>query len=143
MQTSTPVSFDELLAGLEWVSAAGPFENEAYVNRISGKIFWSSSSADVEEDLPEDIEDDKLYLAIPSKGDLGLGRELASRFVEAHLPEFYELTCGYFQSRGAYPRFKAFLDRKDRLEHWYAFEQTAVEEALRTWSAENDLQLKS
>jgi hypothetical protein len=143
MQTNTPVSFDELLAGLEWASAAGSFENEAYVNRISGKVFCSSSSADVEEDLPEDIEDNKVYLALPSKGDLGLGRELALRFVEAHLPESYELTYGYFQSRGAYQRFKALLDRKDRLEDWYAFEQTAVEEALRRWSAENDLQLKS
>ena len=143
MQTSTPVSFDEILAGLEWASAAGSFGNEAYVNRISGKIFCSSSSADVEKDLPENIEDEKVYLALPSKGDLGLGRELALRFVEAHLPESYELTYGYFQSRGAYQRFKALLDRKDRLEDWYAFEQAAVDEALRRWSAENDLQLKS
>jgi hypothetical protein len=143
MQTSTSVSFDELLAGLEWASVAGPFENEAYVNRITGKIFWSSRSDDVGEDLPEDIEDDMVYLAIPHKGDLGLGRELALRYVETHLPESYELAYGYFQSRGAYQRFKALLERKDRLEHWYAFEQTAVEEALRRWSVENDLQLKS
>ncbi|WP_266159812.1 hypothetical protein [Dyella silvatica] len=110
MQAITPVSFDELLAGFEWTSAAAPFENEAYVNRITGKTFWSSSSTDVEEELPEDIDDEWVYLAIPNKEDLDLGRELALRFVDAHLPESYELAQGYFQSRGAYPRFKALLD---------------------------------
>jgi len=64
------------------------------------------------------------------------------RFVDAHLPEPFEPAYGYFQTRGAYPRYKALLDRKGRLVHRYAFEKTAVEVALRKWSAENGLQLK-
>jgi hypothetical protein len=137
-----PVSFDELLVSFEWVSAEVFFENEAYVNRITGKIFWSSSSTDAEEELPEDIEDESVYLAVPNKRDLDLGRELALRFVEEHLPESYEFACGLFRSRGAYSRFKTLLDRKNQLQNWYEFEKTAVEEALREWSEENGLQLK-
>jgi hypothetical protein len=33
-------------------------------------------------------------------------------------------------------------NRKGLLESWYEYEAQAVEEALRTWSAENGLQLK-
>ena len=142
MRTSAPVSFDELLAGFEWVSAEGTFENEAYVNKVTGKIIWSSSSADVEKDLPEDIEDGNTYLALPNKRDLELGRELALRFVEEHLPASYEFARELFRSHGAYRRFKALLDQKNQLQNWYAFEEAAVEEALREWSRENGLELK-
>lgn len=55
-QTSTLVSFDGLLASLEWASAAPPCENEPYVRRVTGKIFWSSGN-NGEEELPADIED--------------------------------------------------------------------------------------
>lgn len=142
MENIAPVSFNELLESFEWLSFGDPFENQAYVNRISGRIFCSSSSGDVEEELPDDIEDEMLYLAIPSRRDLDLGRGLALHFVETHLPECWELACGFFRRRGAYPRFKALLDQRGRLEDWYAFEQAAVEKALREWCAENDLQLR-
>ncbi len=142
MQTGVLVSFEELLASFEWVSAAVPFENEAYVSRITGKIFWSSSSTDVEEELPEDIEDGSVYIAVPNKHDLDLGRELALRFVEEHLPESYEFADGFFRSRGAYSRFKALLERTNQLQNWYEYEKIAVDAALRAWSTENGLQLK-
>jgi len=136
------VSFAELLATYEWVSAAGPFENEAFVSRVTGKIHWSSSFADVEEELPEDIEDGSVYLAVPHKNDLDLGRELALRFVGEHLPESQGVVFEFFRKRGAYSRFKSFLEQKNQLENWYKYEESAVEEGLREWLSENGLQLK-
>jgi hypothetical protein len=47
----------------------------------------------------------------------------------------------FFRKRGAYGRFKDLLERKGLLEAWYEYEAQAVEQALRTWSAENGLQL--
>lgn len=140
-QTSTLVSFDELLASLEWVSAAPPCENEAYVSRVTGKIFWSSGN-NGEEELPADIEDGTVYVTVPSKRDLDLGRGLALRFVEERLPESCDFVHEVFQSGGAYSRYKALLERKKPLRDWYEFEKRAVELTLQEWSAENGLQLK-
>lgn len=46
-------------------------------DRASGKIYWSSESEALDEELPEDIEDGTCYVAVPDKRDLDLGRELA------------------------------------------------------------------
>ena len=142
MHTSAAVSFVDLLDAYEWVSSADPFENEAYVSRVTGQIHWSSSITDVEEELPEDIEDESIYLAVPHKHDLDLGRELVLRFVEEHLPESREVVFAFFRKRGAYSRFKSFLVQRNQLENWYKYEESAVEEGLREWSRENGLQLK-
>src|SRR6476660_5303981 len=142
MHTSAPVSFDDLLNAYEWVSSADPLENEAYVSRVTGKIHWSSSITDVEEELPEDIVDGSVYLAVPHKHDLDLGRELAFRFVEEHLPDSQRVVSEFFRNRGAYSRFKSLLAQKNQPENWYKYEQSAVEEGLREWCRENGLQLK-
>jgi hypothetical protein len=143
MHKSAPVSFEDLLVAYEWVSAAGPFENEAFVSRATGKIHWSSSVGDVEEELPEDIEDGSLYVAVPHKNDFNLGRDLAFCFADEHVPDSYELVRQFFRKRGAHSQFKSLLERKGRLENWYKYEESAVEAALREWGEENGLQLKS
>ncbi len=142
MNTSAPVSFDDLLNAYEWVSSSEHCENEAYVSRVTGQIHWSSSITDVEEELPEDIEDGSIYLAVPHQQDLDLGRELAFRFVEEHLPEARQVVSEFFRQRGAYSRFKSLLAQRNQLESWYKYEDSAVEEGLREWSEENGLQLK-
>jgi uncharacterized protein UPF0158 len=142
LHTSAPVSFDDLLTAYEWVSSADPLENEAYVSRATGQILWSSSITDVEEELPEDIEDGRVYLAVPHKHDLDLGRELAFRFVEEHLPDSRGVVFEFFRKRGAYSRFKSLLEQRNQLENWYKYEESAVEEGLREWCRENGLQLK-
>ncbi|HEY1394320.1 MAG TPA: hypothetical protein VFV25_13185 [Methylibium sp.] len=110
------VSLAELMHAFDWVSAAGPFENEAYVSRDTGKIHWASDARELDEELPEDIEDGSLYVAVPHKSDLDLGRSLALRFVEEHMPESHGVVRGYFGRAGAYSRFKDLLERADRLE---------------------------
>ena len=134
---STPLKLAELMDAFDWVSATGPYGNEAYVNRGSGKIYWSSSTNELDEELPEDIEDGTLYIAVPHKNDLDLGRNLALRFVEEQLPASYEVANGYFHKKGAYGRFKDLLERVGRLEAWYQYEANAIEQALREWGEEN------
>ena len=133
----TLVKLAELTDAFDWVSASGPFENEAYVTRASGKIYWSSRTNELDEELPEDIEDGTLYIAVPHKNDLALGRNLALRFVDENLPASYERACGYFHKKGAYARFKDLLERAGHLEAWYRYEADAVEKALREWGEEN------
>ena len=51
-----PVSFSDLQLAFEFVSSGGTGENEAYLDRQSGKIYWHSEFGDNEEELPNDID---------------------------------------------------------------------------------------
>ena len=137
-----PVNFDDLRMAYEWSSAAEPgSDNEAYVSRETGKIYWATDSGDVEEELPEDIYDESLYVRVPRKHDLDLGRDLVFEFVRENLPGEYERVRDFFGRRGAYGRFKHLLEDKGRLEAWYTYEEQAVDDALREWAVDNELEL--
>ena len=112
---------------------------EAYVSRVTGTVHWSGEGVDGE--LPEDIEDESLYIAVPHKSELDLGRSLALRFVEEHLPRSRETVYGFFRKRGAYSHFKSLLEHAGQLEAWRLYEQAATEKALREWCAENGFAL--
>ena len=135
----THVYLPELVDAFEWVSAAGPFENSAYVSRESGRIFWQSETGDLEEELPADVEDQTLYACVPHKRDLDLGQRLVFRFIDETTPDAYDEVRGYFSKRGAYARFKDFLEHRGLLELWFSYEQQACEAALREWAHAEDL----
>jgi hypothetical protein len=136
------VKFDDVSSAFDFVSYAAPMEHQAYISLDTGKIYWISDAIDpIEEEIPDDLEDAACYLAIPHKNELDLGRSLALRFAEQHLPARYDQVEGFFQRRGAYARFKDLLEREGVLERWYAFEADAVEKALRQWCAENGLEI--
>jgi hypothetical protein len=137
VEPSVPVDFANLLAAFEWVSATADSENAAYICRTTGVAYFTSSSMDLDDELPEDIEDDGLYIAVPHKVDLNLGKNLAIKFTAEHLPDDYSDVCGFFRQRGAYGRFKDLLERRDSLDTWYRYEAQAIEQALREWSCEN------
>jgi hypothetical protein len=143
MKSTVPVDFSDVVDSYEWVSAAHPSENEAFISRVTGKIHWSSSIADVEETLPDDIDDGSIYVQIPHTYDLDLGKHLVMRFVEEQLPELHSAVAGYFRQRGAYSRFKSLLEQNKKLQAWYDYRDAAVEAALREWCAENNIQLTS
>lgn len=142
MPASAPVSYADLLAAFGWVSASGSMENTAFVSRQTGALHWGSDVNELEDELPEDIEDESIYLAVPHKNDLDLGKDLVLRFAEQHLPESSATVTGFFRQRGAYARFKDLLERKGILEAWYAFEAQGVERALRAWCEDCGIQLK-
>jgi hypothetical protein len=133
------VDLDALLDAHEWVSAGevSALDGKAFIHRLTGIIYWVGEG--VEEEPPEDIEDGTLYIAVPSQSEFNLGRALAIRFVEEHLPRSVDTVYDYFRRRGAYARFKDLLDRAGQLDAWHAYEQRAKEEALSEWCAENGL----
>lgn len=132
------VRFDDLLAGFDWVNAE-PTENSAYVSRRTGLVHWDSEVTELDEELPEDIGDTSVYVALPSKSDLDLGRALAQQFVREQLPEAYGQVAAFFHHRGAYGKFKNLLDRKGLLDAWHEYESLEVERALLSWAAEEGL----
>jgi len=134
------VKFEDLLAAYEWVSSS-PDDCEAFVSRITGNVHWSSSSIELDEELPEDIEDDSIYVAVPNKHDLNLGKNLALTFAEDQLADSYQTIANFFRQRGAYSRFKDLLERKGCLEVWYDYEAKATELALLEWAIEEGISI--
>lgn len=141
MTLSAPVNFDDLLSAYEWVSSSSPSENEAFVSRITGGVHWSSNIGALEDELPVDTADENIYVSVPHKNDLNLGRNLVLSFTEEHLTESYETVSSFFRQRGAYGRFKDLLEQKGKLQSWYDYEAKVTEQALREWCAEQGLSI--
>jgi len=134
------VSFSDLQLAFEFVSSGGMGENEAYLDRRSGKIYWHSEFGDNDEELPDDIDNEK-YIAIPDKRELDLGKPLVLDFAREFLPDDYDEVRHIFSRGGAYRRYKNLLVRRSALDLWYDFSNKAEEAALREWCAENGIDL--
>jgi hypothetical protein len=138
-----PASFSEVLLGFEFVDGGNGL-HDAFLCRRTGKIYWRSEFSDLddlEEELPDDIEDDEKYIPIPGKKELGLGKPLALDFAREFLPKQFDEVRYIFSKRGAYQKFRALLIRTKTLERWYEFESKATERALREWCEFNSIEV--
>jgi hypothetical protein len=73
------------------------------LDRQSGKIYWHSEFGDNDEELPDDIDDEK-YISIPDKRELDLGKALVLDFAREFLPDDYDEVRHIFSREGAYRR---------------------------------------
>lgn len=107
----------------------------AYISRLAGTVHWCGEG--VEEEPPAQVEDAALYIAVPNKTELGLGRSLAFAFVEQQIPDSSEAVHEFFRKRGAYAKFKSLLARAGQLDAWHRYQEAATEAALREWCEDN------
>ncbi|WP_018266119.1 hypothetical protein [Methylosinus sp. LW4] len=135
-----PVKWKELHEASQSVSAdgAGP---EVFLCRETGRIYWRTDLDEDLEELPDDIEDDEKYLELPSPNALGLGKPLALEFTRLFLADGFDDVREIFMRKGAFSRFKNFLERRDALDAWYDFEAKAQEAALREWCDHNEIEV--
>jgi hypothetical protein len=139
-----PTSFSDIALAFEFVSSAGVGSHEAFLCRRTGKIYWRSDFADLdelEEEMPDDVEDGEKYIAIPDKRELDLGKPLALDFAREVLPNDFDEVRYMFSKRGAYKNFRALVTRRNVLDRWYEFEAKATERALREWCELNSVEL--
>ena len=140
-----PVSFQEILTAFEFAGMSGDFgTHQAILCRRTGKIYCRSEFPDLDElndEMPDDVEDDEKYVAIPDKQELGLGKPLALDFAREFLPSDFDEVRYIFSKRGAYKKFRALLIRRDVLDSWYDFEAKATEQALREWCELNSIEV--
>ena len=125
------IEYKDIEEAFEFVSAGEMYSHNAVVDMQTGKVFFQAESGDLDE-FPEDI-DDKRYKSIPSKSDLRLGRPLVISFIHQHIPDAYDEVQRIFSRSGAYSRFKAFLECRNRLSHWYEYEEQETVRAIREW----------
>lgn len=132
-----PVNLTDLIEAFEFVSVSELDEHQAYVCKRTGRIIFVSDRVDLEEgaELPDDPDAGK-YHVVPHRRDLDLGRHLALAFVANEIPQSLNDARDIFRRKGAYSRFKRLLQAHAILEKWYAFEERAIEEALKEWCDE-------
>ena len=133
--------FSDIEDAMMFVSSSGYGVNSALLDKSTGKIYYRSGYGDLDEfeEFPEDEYDPDIHIEIPHKNNLNLGRDLVFEFVEKFIPDAYERVDKIFKKRGAYSRYKDFLDLKGMLQKWYDFENQREQAALLQWCEENDI----
>ena len=134
------IQFKDIMDAFNFVSFGQVYEHQAFLDKETGKTYWHSEFGDNEEELPDDIDDER-YVEIPHKNELGLGKNLVLDFSYEYLPSEVEEIEMIFRRKGAYSRFKSLLERKGALDKWYEFEEKAYEKALREWCEENAIKI--
>jgi hypothetical protein len=135
------VSFDDIENAFFFVSMDQQFMHNAYLCKETGEIFYTSEMGDSDE-LPEDIDDQDKYISIPHRNELDLGKALVIEFTSEYLPEELDRVYSIFRRKGAYSRYKDFLESKGVLEDWYKFENERQKVALKKWCQENNIEIK-
>jgi hypothetical protein len=139
------LTYDDLWLAYEFVSSAEAGDYEGFVCRKTGKIYLRAGEfgdpLPDEDQLPEDLDENEQYVALPSKRAFDLGKPLALDFAREFLADDFEEVRRIFSKRGAYGKFKALLARRHALDRWHQFEENATENALREWCAENRIEL--
>ncbi len=107
-------------------------------NRI---VYCSSEYGGCVDDNEEEMDCDGC-IPLPHKNELDLGKRLVFSFMQEFMAEDLNKVERMFSRRGAYRRFKAYLEERDILERWYDYENSAQEAALRAWCEWNEIPLK-
>lgn len=132
-----PVKFQDIATAFELANTNGDMgEFRAFVCKETGKIYYQTDfidAAELNDELPDDIEDEDKYIPLPDKRELDLGKPLVLAFVREFLRDDLDDVRYFFSKRGAYPKFKALLARRRAIDRWHAYENEARKRALRDW----------
>lgn len=131
--------YSDIEDAIDYVSSSQYGDHRAVYDRQTGELFFAGDMAGINE-IPA-VLDDKRHLEIPHKNDLDLGRNLVFRFVRNAMPEAEDQVCHFFRRRGAYGRFKNFLDGRGRLQAWHDYEKAEWHRAIQAWCRENKLEI--
>ena len=134
------IKFQDIELAYDYVSSAQRFMNSAYISKTTGQIYYQSEMYDSDE-LPEDFYEKHDYIEIPHRNDLDLGQRLVWQFVNREIPGFTDIIRGFFSRRGAYSRYKSYLEEIGLLKRWHEFEDTKTKETLKEWCKENGVDI--
>jgi len=135
------ISFDDIENAFLFVGMDQQYMHNAYLNKETGQIFYTSEMGDSDE-LPEDIDDPEKYVTIPHKNDLELGKDLVFEFTSKYMPKELDKVYSIFRGRGAYSRHKDLLRRKGLLDEWYKYENERQKVAIKEWCKENNIEIR-
>jgi hypothetical protein len=116
----------------------------AFICKRTGKIYYQTDFPDaieMNDELPDDLDDEEKYVALPDKRELDLGKPLVLDFAHEFLPDDLDDVRDFFSRRGGYRKFKTLLARRGAIDRWHAFEAKATEQALRDWCALHSIEI--
>jgi len=131
---------DDIRFAFDFVSSASYGIHEAVLDTQTGKIYYRSEFAGIDEITGDDINWDT-SLSIPHKNDLDLGQRLVFKFVDIYIPQEHALVRGFFQRPGAYQRYKSFLNSLELLQQWYDFEAKEEKGCLELWCQDKGIEI--
>ncbi len=136
------VDADELENAM--ILAEPPRAGKAWVCRATGKVWLRADMVGSHAPLPKDLHDEERYLPVPGAASLGLGQALVRDFVRRHLPgdeeHVHAILFGLHQP-GGFERFARLAQARGLLKSWHAFRHGQTLAALRTWCAQQGLEL--
>jgi len=135
---SVTLNYSDLEDAFFYISMNPQFANSAFLNTKTGEFYYVSDYGDSDE-LPEDIDESEDYIAIPHKNDLDLGQKLVEDFVLEHCEGEIGKVMSFFRHKGAYSKYKYFLERKGLLDEWHQYEDDITKKALLEWCSENNI----
>jgi len=135
------IKYNDIEDAFMFVSMSPMFSHTACICRKTGKTYYRSEEADM-DDLPEDVYENEDYVEIPHKNELDLGKKLVLDFSSVHLPHRIDKVHSIFSTRGAYQRFKDLLEYEGLLDEWYSFEKKKQKKALIEWCHDNHIDIE-
>jgi hypothetical protein len=140
MTRRAPVDWDELEIALTMDSD----ELRNYLNLRSGKVEIAANDL-TGDGLPEEEVETGFaegYLIavepISSQAEYRWMADFAETVADRRLPDMLELAL---DGRGAFGRFKRVLsDHPAERERWFAFHQERLDEAMKHWLSDNDIE---
>jgi hypothetical protein len=130
----------DILDAIEYVSGAPRGENCVVCNKRTSQFLYASEMSG-ENEIPDGLDWDE-WVEIPHKHDLHLGQQLVYRFILEHLPDEADTARRIFRRRGAYRRFKDFLEDHQMLQQWYDFQDRETRIAVEQWCNENGIEIE-
>jgi len=124
-----------------FASASAGGGGSAYINKQTGEIYLFEESGECLDNPPDDVHENPDCIAAPDKLDLELGTALVHQFIESHAPEHTQEVRAIFSRKGAYRRFRNFLDSVNLLDDWHKYENSKTLAALREWCNDNGIEL--
>ncbi|MBI5363918.1 MAG: hypothetical protein HZA53_12115 [Planctomycetes bacterium] len=136
------IQYADLEGASEFANMNPDGENEAFLALDTGAFHLRSMiTGDLDEELPDDLDESDRYVLVPSRRSLDLGRRLALEFVAERLPAELEQARRWFQRPGAYARLRDRLEEHGLLAAWEEYDAAALERELRAWAAEHGIEV--
>ncbi|HFU3984817.1 TPA: UPF0158 family protein [Streptococcus suis] len=133
------VWFQDVVDALQMLSQDDRYYYDSHLDAL---VYLSVGETGLEaRDGLEEIEEDVMgrFVRLPTYYDFN-PYTFMERYVY-HLPDgdLSDRLSRAIRGRGAFRRFKSELERRDRLEDWYAFEVQCYKELVLDWCQENEI----
>lgn len=139
-------NYSDLLEAYESFAGISDYEATVFVNIEKEKIVLWYAEGLVDDEEHERVECELTqgkWMELPKKQELNLGVKLVFRFANAYFSEDdIQKVSRIFSRKGAYQKWRSFLESKDMVQEWYRFRDEEQDKALKRWLTDMKIPFK-